>query len=61
MYNIGEFLNLKKYDKSILAWADKTHLFGTRLLSANEHSRTKAKQPKEELSKKIWASVRTFT
>ena len=41
MYNLAETMNLKKNDKQILARSDKSHLFGSRLLSANEQARKK--------------------
>lgn len=62
MYFIGETINLKKNDKQIMARSEKSHVFGSRLLSANENARTKMQYnqevSKEVLSKLIWKDIK---
>lgn len=61
MYNIGETMNLKKNDKKIMARKEKSHVFGSRLMT-NDFSRQKlqinSEISKEELSRIVWKDIK---
>lgn len=54
MYFISETMNTKDNDKSIRLKTDRSHVFGSRLTSANEQSKKKSTYNKSDLSRRIW-------